>query len=105
MLSSHERQSWEDIRRQLEADPAEPVRLGRTRSFERTGDLPGVDDLPAAVVGGLWTTIFLVLFGAVAAGLAVGALTVLGWMAWRWWADSRPTGEDPAGPAVTDPGR
>jgi hypothetical protein len=45
----------------------------------------GVDDLPAAVVSGIWGSILLILLGFVLAGLAVGAVTALGALLWRCW--------------------
>ena len=42
-------------------------------------------DLPTLVVAGAWAAILLVLLGALAAGLAVGVATALGWALWRYW--------------------
>jgi len=58
---------------------------------------PTVDDAPGLVVAGAWAAIFLVLFGAVVAGLAVAAVTVVGLVVWRCRA--------PRHPEVRDPGR
>jgi hypothetical protein len=92
VLSADEQQAWEDIQRYYDVEAEEPVRsVGfRTSQPERHG--PGLDDLPAAVVAGVWITIILVIFGAAVAGLAVAAATALGWAMWRWWPDR---GDDP----------
>jgi hypothetical protein len=58
---------------------------------------PTLDDAPGLVVAGAWAAIFLVLFGAVVAGLAVAAATAVGLILWRCRA--------PRHPAVRDPGR
>ena len=42
-------------------------------------------DPPALVVAGAWGALLLVLLGALAAGLTVGAVTALGWALWRYW--------------------
>jgi hypothetical protein len=74
VISSQERRIWQDIERSRSAEIEEP----RRRPEGRT-----VDDLPAAVVSGIWGSIVLVLFGFVLAGLAVGALTALAALVWR----------------------
>jgi|tagenome__1003787_1003787.scaffolds.fasta_scaffold17080820_1 hypothetical protein len=54
-----------------------------------------VDGAPGLVVAGAWAAIFLVLFGATVAGLAVCAVTLAGLVLWL----RRPYD----GPAPTDP--
>jgi hypothetical protein len=49
--------------------------------------------MPAWAVTGVWIAVLLVLFGASAAGLAVGGLTALGWFLWRGAAGSASTSE------------
>jgi hypothetical protein len=85
VLNTQEQQIWDDIERcyAVEAEepvlpPAEPTR--RSRLAGR-----GVDDLPAAVVTGIWISIFLILFGVGAAGFAVAAATTAGALLWRYW--------------------
>lgn len=85
MLSSHEQRIWDDIERFYAAEAEEPVVPDLGPTLRRRHDTRGVDDLPAAVVAGMWGTILLVLFGAVVVGLAIGAATALGWLLWRCW--------------------
>jgi hypothetical protein len=101
VLSADEQQAWEDIQRYYDAEAEEPVRIIRLRTSQRERRGPGLDDLPAAVVAGVWITIFLVLFGAAVAGLAVAAATALGWAMWRWWPD-RGNDPDPSSPPGRD---
>ena len=67
MLSRSEQEIWDEI---VRADPQ------RRRPGTRA-------DLPAAVIGGGWSAVLLVLFGVPAAGVAVGAATGLVWLLWR----------------------
>lgn len=86
MLSAHEQQTWDEIEQLYDLDgigPAPP------EAWWDDG-IPGVDDLPAAVVVGSWAAILLVLFGLVTAGSAVGGLTALGWLLWRVGGRARP---------------
>ncbi|WP_147332063.1 hypothetical protein [Geodermatophilus marinus] len=88
MLSSHEQRIWDDIERFWASEAEEPVLPGPQPARRRgcdAYDLDDLDDLPAAVVAGVWIAILLIVFGAPAAGLAVGATTALGWMLWRHW--------------------
>ena len=48
-----------------------------------------LDDAPGLVVAGAWAAIFLVLFGAVVAGLAVAAGTAMGLVLW-WYRAGHP---------------
>ena len=89
MLSSHEQRIWDDIERFYAAEAEEPVLPAPHPARRRRHDTHGVDDLPAAVVAGLWGAILLVLFGAVVVGLAIGAATALGWLLWRCWPSLR----------------
>jgi hypothetical protein len=76
VLSSHERRVWKDVERRYAVDTEElaaPLLPPPGRHLP-----PGRDGLPAAVVVGSWASVVLVLFGLVAAGLAVAALTALG---------------------------
>ncbi len=98
MLSSHEQRIWDDIERCYDAEIEEPVRPGARPSPRRGSDGRGVDDLPAVVVTGIWLTIVLVIFDAGSAGLAVGAATVVGWLAWRCWPLLRGQDAATAGP-------
>src|SRR5687768_11437397 len=88
VLTHHEQKVWDDIERHYavdveEADPAD-VRPPRPRT-RHSRDL---DDLPGPLVAGIWLTIILILFGASAAALAFGSLTVLGWLLWRYGPQS-----------------
>ena len=85
MLSSQEQRIRDDIEQCYAAEMEEPVLpaaepTNRSRLAGR-----GVDDLPAAVVTGIWISIFLILFGVGAAGLAVAAATTAGALLWRYW--------------------
>ena len=84
MLSSQEQQVWDDVLRYWDAEAAEPYRLVPPATG-RTWTSLDEEDLPLAVVAGIWTTIALVLFGVMAVGLTVGAATALGWALWRRW--------------------
>jgi hypothetical protein len=85
VLSSHEQRIWDDIERFYAAEAEEPVLAAPHPTHRRRREGRGVDDLPAAVVAGVWATILLILIGAVVAGAAVGAATALGWLLWRLW--------------------
>lgn len=75
MLSDRERQIWDEIERHYEND---------------TGLLRDLDDLPTPFVAGIWLTIALVLVGVTPAALAVGGLTGLGWLVWRYRSTAAP---------------
>ena len=93
MLSSQEQQVWDDVQRYWELEAEEPPRLVPPANGTRwTPHDP--DDLPLAVVAGIWITIALVLFGVMAVGLTVGVATAVGWALWYQWPRSstgRPT--------------
>ena len=82
MLSDSEQRVWDDIERFWAEDAEEPARLAPPLRRRAPRD---PTDPPALVVAGAWGTILLVLLGALAAGLAVGAATALGWALWRYW--------------------
>jgi hypothetical protein len=85
VLSSYEQQIWDDMERCYAADIDEPA-LPELRPPHRPGlEGRGVDDLPVAVVSGIWGSILLILFGLVLAGLAVGAATAVAALLWRYW--------------------
>jgi hypothetical protein len=81
VLSTDERQAPDDVQRNFDAEAEE---LGRHRSSSGGPDARVVDDLPALVVAGIWSAVFLVIFGEMAAALAVATVTALGWASWRW---------------------
>jgi hypothetical protein len=83
VLSSDEQRIWDDIERCYAAEADEPDLPG-VHPLRRRDDRD-VDDPPAAVVAGAWLGVFLVLFGAVVAGLAVVVATGLGWLLWHHW--------------------
>jgi Protein of unknown function (DUF3040) len=99
VLSSHERRVWHEIQRSWEADAEETAAERRAAVCMRERARRERRPAPAWTVGAAWGAIFLVLFGAVAAGLAVAAAAGLGWALWRWW--SRSTGREPD-PATGD---
>jgi hypothetical protein len=85
VLSGQEQRIWDDVQRFWAEEVEEPPRAAppAPKHGERASRDPA--DLPAAVVAGAWITIMLVLFGAPAAGLAIGVATALGWALWRGW--------------------
>ena len=84
MLSADEQQVWEDIVRFYDLEAEEPGRIGGHHPVPRQRrPARGVDDLPTAVVAGVWISVLLVLVGAVVGGLAVAGATTLGWAVWR----------------------
>jgi hypothetical protein len=83
VLDERERTAWSDIVRQWSAEGKEPDRDStRVISWRRPGDLR-LDEMPVAVVVGLWLMLLLLLVGAVSLGLTVGGITALGWWLWR----------------------
>ncbi|WP_336026765.1 hypothetical protein [Geodermatophilus sp. FMUSA9-8] len=81
MLSSQERRVWADVQRSW--DETAPGPAARRAGATATRSLPEWEDAPGWVVAGAWLAIFLVLFGAVVSGVALGIATVLGWALWR----------------------
>ena len=53
-----------------------------------------LDDAPGLVAAGAWAAIFLVLFGAPGAGLAVAAATAAGLAVWRYRGTGHPAVPD-----------
>jgi hypothetical protein len=99
---------WDDIQRFYDAEAEEPARAGQCPAGRWEPDAPGVDEMPAWAVAGVWVTVCLVLFGAPAAGLGVGGLTAVGWALWRWWPQLIGAGTEAAPPAdgeAEGPGR
>jgi hypothetical protein len=84
VISSHERRIWHEIERH-DAGTRAPARPGLPPPHWRRPAGRGVDDLPALVVSGIWSSIVLVLFGFTPAGLAVAATTALAALLWRYW--------------------
>lgn len=80
VLSDHEQRVWDDVERFWAEESEEPP---RPAPLPRTPREPA--DLPTLVVAGAWGAILLVLLGALAASLAVGVATALGWALWRYW--------------------
>ncbi|WP_222270108.1 DUF3040 domain-containing protein [Modestobacter marinus] len=85
MLSTHEQRIWDDVERNYAIEIEEPVLPAARLANRRRLVDRGVDDLPTAVVAGIWISIFLILFGAMSAALAVGAATTAGALLWRYW--------------------
>jgi len=83
VLSRQEQRIWDDVQRFWAAEVEEPPRVVPPAPRHGRRASRDLADLPAAVVAGAWITVMLVLFGAVAAGLAVGVATALGWALWR----------------------
>ena len=78
VLSDHEQRVWDDVERFWAEEAEEPPRPAPLSPRD-------LADLPALVVAGAWGAILLVLLGALAASLAVGVATALGWALWRYW--------------------
>ena len=85
MLSRQEQRIWDDVQRFWAEEVEEPPRAAPPAPSHRKWASRDPADLPAAVVAGAWITLMLVIFGAPAAGLAVGVATALGWALWRGW--------------------
>ena len=99
MLSSQEQQVWDDVQRFWAEDGEEPPPAAPNRM---TASSRGEAELPLAVVAGMWITVTLVLFGAMAAALTVGVATALAsvlWHNWPWLSRRCAPGRDgpPAG--------
>jgi hypothetical protein len=82
VLSDQDQRVWEDIGRSRAEEAEDPARPAPPLRGRAPRDLT---DPPALVVAGAWGAILLVLLGALAAGLTVGAVTALGWALWRYW--------------------
>ncbi|SDD22279.1 hypothetical protein SAMN05660690_3694 [Geodermatophilus telluris] len=99
MLDERERRIWDDVLRHWSATAPEPTAAQRAAARVRVRR--GCGDEPGWVVAGGWTAVFLVLFGAVAAGLALAAATALGWALWRHRPRPAGTGDRAGGLPVT----
>ena len=87
MLSDQEQRVWNDVQRFWAVTTEEPASAGRAAVCTRKRLQRGQGDIPVWAVGGAWIAILLVLFGAAVAGLALGAVTGLGWALWRYWPE------------------
>jgi hypothetical protein len=100
LISSQERRIWQEIERRYAAEMEEPALPELRPPHWRRLEGRGADDLPAAVVSGVWVSIVLILCGFVLAGLAVGAATTLAALLWRYWpmvrVRRRPRGAAPS---------
>ncbi len=103
MLSRREQRIWDDVQRFWAQEAEEPSWAPPLAPVRRRRPSRDPADLPAAVVTGAWITILMVLFGALVAGLAVGAATALGWALWHTWMRlGGPGTRDSAGSSRTD---
>lgn len=93
MLNDQEQRVWDDVRRYWTETAEPPAADRRAAAYMRAHALRAQGDAPGWVAAGAWFAIFLVLFGATVAGLALGAATVLGWAVWRYWPEL--TGQAP----------
>jgi hypothetical protein len=87
VLNDHEQRVWDDVQRFWAETAEEPAADRRAAAFMRARARREQGDAPPWVVGGAWIAIFLVLFGAVVAGLALGAAAMAGWALWRYWPE------------------
>ncbi|MBM7808246.1 hypothetical protein JOD57_004083 [Geodermatophilus bullaregiensis] len=83
MLDDRERAIWDGIVRCYDREADEPPPVGPSPPGRRERDPRELPDVPAAVAAGLRVAIVLVLLGSSVPGLAVGAVTALGWLWWR----------------------
>lgn len=111
MLSDPEQQVWNDVERFWAEDAEEPRVAGRSADTPREPTPPKpsrreLDDAPLLLIGGFWAAVFLVLFGAAAAGLTLATATALGLSLWRYWPllrDRTPSRPSTAGQAGRRP--
>ncbi len=87
MLDEQEQQVWDDVQRFWAETAEEQPAERRAAAYMRARARRKRGDAPAWVVAGAWIAIFLVLFGGVVAGLALGAVTMAGWALWRYWPE------------------
>ena len=87
MLSDQEQRIWNDVQRYWTETAEPPAAERRAAAYMRARALRAQGDAPGWVAAGAWIAIFLVLFGATVAGLALGAATVAGWALWRYWPE------------------
>jgi hypothetical protein len=104
VLNTHEQHIWDDVERYYAIEAEEPALPARPATRDRLQGR-GVDDLPTAVVAGIWVSIFLILFGVMPAALVVGAATAAGTLLWRYWPLLRQDrGPAPVQASLTDRG-
>jgi hypothetical protein len=85
VLSDDEQRVWDDIERSWAENAHEPPAADRSADIRRTPRPRKLDDAPLRVILSFWAAIFLALFGAHAAGLALAAAAALGLALWRYW--------------------
>ena len=98
MLSQQDERAWDDIQRHWAESAEEPAAVRRAAASLRRRTRRERAAVPGWVVAGTWVAIYTVLFGAVAAGLALAAATFLGWALWHYWP--RPAGRCGALPVL-----
>jgi hypothetical protein len=81
MLDEQEQKIWDEIERNYQEEPRGAVG-GRAGTWSPAPS--GRGDLPVPIVGGVWASVFLVIFGLAPAAAAVGAATGLIWLLWRF---------------------
>jgi len=87
VLNDREQRIWDDVQRFWAETAEEPAAERRAAASTRARARRARADAPGWVAAGAWTAIFLVLFGAVVAGLALGSAAMLGWALWRSWPE------------------
>ena len=87
MLSDQEQRVWADMERHWSETAEEPVAVRRAVASMQRGARRERGESPGWVAGGVWISIFLILFGAVAAGLALAAVAGIGWALWPYWPE------------------
>jgi hypothetical protein len=85
VLSDHEQRVWHEIERSYADRAGELDGAGRPAARPRTRSSRGSDGVFAVAVGGVCIALMFVLVGAPVVGLAVGGITGLGWLLWRFW--------------------
>jgi hypothetical protein len=93
VLNDQEQRVWDDVQRFWAETAEETAAERRAAAYMRARARRAQGDAPGWVAASAWIAIFLVLFGATVAGLALGAATVLGWALWRYWPEL--TGQAP----------
>jgi hypothetical protein len=92
MLTTGEQRVWDDVQRFWAEEAEEPSRPPDPNGSAADVVSQYADDLPFPVVAGIWIAIGLLLLGAMAASVVVGASTALGWAGWHVgrWASGPP---------------
>ena len=85
MLSDQEQRTWEEIQRFWAETADEPAAVRRAAASLRRQARRERGDVPGWVIIATRVAMVTVLLGAVTAGLALGAATLLGWALWRYW--------------------